>query len=307
VLRDRFAPSTWNRRKYLQRMLLAYATATRRKISSPMTAILTLEWIGTGTMRRTLLGYARTLRAMYKQLKSSQEMDDYVAGLNAMAANEPLHQAGTLQQHEVIALLSAPNHQFRQFAWLVWMTASRWADVQGLTSQRLSFSPEGLVVDFQGVTKSSRKKPFRLDHVVMIPRGVTNLEAIRTWAINCNLLPKMSTSAATLFMRRLLNRPDVSAHSLKRTALEVLLREVERGTITHRLVAQMAKHLGIDPLLPDVTVGYIQNRTLLAATNGSSTATRILDNFLLRVPEVEVVPLRPPASAARRSARLACL
>ena len=44
-----------------------------------------------------------------------------------------------------------------------------------------------------------------------------------------------------------------------------------------RLVAQMGKHLGLDPLLPDTTVGYIGNRVLLAETNHSALVTPLLD------------------------------
>ena len=43
------------------------------------------------------------------------------------------------------------------------------------------------------------------------------------------------------------------------------------------LVPQMARHKGLDPLLPDTTVGYIQDRALLAITNRSADAVRILD------------------------------
>jgi hypothetical protein len=214
---------------------------------------------------------------MYKPLQKSQRMDDYISGLSTLAGEEPINQAGTLSQAEVMTLLTRTPLPFRWYAWLVWLTASRWADVQALSNQKLLFSQAGMVIDFQGVTKSSKKKPFRLDHVVMVPQNTRHLEQFRRWVTLSSLMPKVSTSTATLIMRRFLNRQDVSAHSLKRTALEVLLQQVERGRITHRLVAQMAKHLGCDPLLPDVTVGYIQNKTLLAATNQSAQAVSILD------------------------------
>eukprot|EP00760_Papus_ankaliazontas_P010820 PhM_4_TR14526/c0_g1_i1/m.54039 len=67
TLSDRFAASTTRRREYLARMIDAFLVAHNVALT-PRTARMAMEWIGTGTSRRTLYGYATTARAMYPQL-----------------------------------------------------------------------------------------------------------------------------------------------------------------------------------------------------------------------------------------------
>ena len=100
----------------------------------------------------------------------------------------------------------------------------------------------------------------------------------RTWAVTrSTLFPRTSTDVVTRLMRKVLGRSDVAAHSFKRSTLGIMLLAAHKGLIPMRLVAQMGKHLGLDPLFPDTTVGYIGNRVLLAETNHSALATPLLD------------------------------
>ena len=276
TISDRYARSTWNRHKYLKNMLMHFSLA----IGAPLhvqTVILALEWIGSGTSRRTLLGYARTVRAMSRHFQNDA-MDSYIGGLRAQAAKEPLHQAGEISKADVLRLLHAAPPELRWAIWLVWMTCSRWGDVQGLSRDRLLSSPASLIVDFQGVTKTSKTNPHRMDHLVAIPWTVPGAREFWTWAVTrSTLFPRTSTDVVTRLMRKVLGRSDVAAHSFKRSTLGIMLLAAHKGLIPMRLVAQMGKHLGLDPLLPDTTVGYIGNRVLLAETNHSALATPLLD------------------------------
>ena len=179
---------------------------------------------------------------------------------------------------EVFRLLQAAPLDLRWTIWLVWMTCSRWGDVQGLSKDRLLCSPASLIVDFQGVTKTSKTNPHRMDHLVAIPWTVPGTREFWTWAqTRSTLFPRTSTDVITRLLRKVLGRTDLSAHSFKRSGLEIMLLAAHKGLIPMRLVSQMGKHLGLDPLLPDTTVGYIGNRVLLAESNQSALATPLLD------------------------------
>ena len=276
VMACRYAPSTWRRKQYLLHTFQQFCRHHRLR-SDDQAAILCLQWVGTGTSKRTLLGYARTLRATTRQFRTDL-FDEYVAGLHALAVKEPLHQAGTFSKPTVQQILDFLPEAERWMTWLAWMTASRWADIVALSKPRLLSSPQSLIIDFQGVTKSSLKKPHRIDHLVAIPWHVPRARQFWNWVQNRVVpFPTISTAKITTLLRRITQRTDVTAHSIKRSALAVLMLAAHQKLIPMRLVAQMGKHLGLDPLLPDVTVGYIGNRTLLAEANGSSTATALLD------------------------------
>lgn len=55
------------------------------------------------------------------------------------------------------------------------------------------------------------------------------------------------------------------------------MQAVRLGLVPHALVAQMAKHKGLTELMPEVTVSYIGDRRLIAMTNQSARAVRLLD------------------------------
>jgi integrase len=265
-------------------MMTDFTGAMRTHLTDE-TAILALEWIGTGTTRRTLLGYARTIRASSRRFQT-ELMDAFIAGLAVMAAQEPLRQAGLLSKEEVRRIIVAAPPDAKWLIWVTFLTASRWGDTQGLSSSKLLFSPTQITVDFQGVTKASKKRPHRIDHLVAIPGTVDGAQGFQEWVLRTPVWPKFTTTQITTLMRRVLQRTDVTAHSLKRTALGLLLRAASRGFITMKMVAQMGKHLGLEPTLPEVTVQYLQDRKLLAATNGSARAVSLLD-LGLRIPFLE--------------------
>ena len=274
----RLAPSTWRRHLYLDRTLTEYSNRTRRRLTADV-AIEALNWIGTGTTARTLLSYARTVRAMAKVFRTDA-FDKFIQGLAARATLEPLNQAETLTKTQIEAIMMRAPEGMRWAIWLTWLTSSRWADTQGLSKERVLFFPTGAVVDFQGATKTTRKCPHRLDHLVWIPSSVQGFESFRQWcsAQRTWLLPRITTGTVTLLIRKWL--PGVTGatcHSLKRSALKVLLTAVVEKRLPMWLVPQMAKHKGLEPLLPDMTVGYIQDRALLAITNRSAEAVKILD------------------------------
>lgn len=275
VISGRYTPATWRRHTYLGTMLRNFARATKRHASDE-TAILALQWIGTGTSHRTLLGYARSLRTQHSRFRTDL-MDSYIKGLTILAAQEPIKQAAVLSKGELLTILERAPTDLKMMIWLTYMTASRWADTQGLSGSKLLFSPESITVDFQGVTKTSRTTPHRIDHLVAIPRSTKFAEEFVSWSRSLRVWPRISLTTVTQFLRRITGKRDASAHSLKRTALGILLRAVADGTIPMRLVAQMGKHLGLEPALPNVTVGYIHDRRLLAATNSSEDAVAVLD------------------------------
>eukprot|EP00760_Papus_ankaliazontas_P004087 PhM_4_TR11687/c3_g4_i3/m.76276 len=201
TLADRYAKSTTRKREYLEKMITAFMTSHNVTLD-PRNARMALEWIGTGTSRRTLYGYATTLRAIYPQLRNHM-FDDYVAALRVQSAKEAVDQAPTFSKSQMRQLLERATPDMRHFLWLTWMTASRCSDVSSLEKRCVTLSPQHLIVDFQGVTKATRADPWRLDHLVAIPRCVpmTN-EFWQWWTASRPRMP--TTTQITTFLRKVL-------------------------------------------------------------------------------------------------------
>jgi hypothetical protein len=134
VLSGRFALTTWRRHLYLNRMMADFANTMRTHLTDEI-AILALEWIGTGTTRRTLLGYARTVRSSSRRFQT-ELMDAFISGLAVMAAQEPLRQAGLLSKEEIRRIIAAAPAEMKWLIWITFLTASRWGDTQGLSDSR---------------------------------------------------------------------------------------------------------------------------------------------------------------------------
>eukprot|EP00759_Apiculatamorpha_spiralis_P035528 PhF_6_TR36215/c1_g1_i1/m.52857 len=131
-LRTRLTEGTWRRRSYLSRTIQEFASMTGLRLGHPETAILALEWIGTGTMPRTILGYARTMRAAEPSYRSTV-LDEYIASLAVAAAAEPVKKAVLMTKEQFRGILPRLPYPMGEMAWVAWVTASRWSDVANLS------------------------------------------------------------------------------------------------------------------------------------------------------------------------------
>lgn len=277
-IQGRLAESTMRRRKYLQATLHNFLGHMRLSLGD-QAIVLALEWISDSVAVTTLLTYAQTFKAMYPQI-AGEALTNYILALRKQAGSYDVRQAPPITAEHMRIILGMLPESVRWAAWLAWMTCSRWADVRLITSKNILCSPNQgeVVINFKNLTKASASRPFRNDHVVLVKSPRETITAFVSYVnkLNGRPLTTWTTTDLTQFLRRSLPGTNYSAHSIKRGAIALLMQAAAEGLLPLELVAQMAKHLGGIPALPDTTVRYVINLVNLARANRSGRATELL-------------------------------
>ena len=279
MIQSRWSKSTIQRRLYLG-TTYTHFLSTMNLPETEESLILALQWMSKSVAASTLAGYATTLRAMYPGC-GGQSMTDYIAALRIRAGSDPLRQAPPISFEQFHESFMKMPLDVRWAFWLTWKTASRWADVKSISGKMLHFTDrlDEVVVDFRNLTKASKNRPFRHDMIVMVRDTPTNVQALRRYVLSRPTtapLTTWTTTQLTAFLRKLFPNSNLSAHSLKRKVVQLLMDAAAEGLIPLQLVAQMAKHVGGVPLLPDTTVRYLTDRIALARANHSGDATKLI-------------------------------
>jgi len=216
----------------------------------------------------------------------------YQAGLRAMGAGVPAHQAPAItmdELHKVFAALLDDNvvRNSRRAATLLFLafkTASRWDEVSRLTRQQfLEVNAQRIIIYWGGNTKTTRMTPYRTDswvvieHEMPIPQFV--LETIAGMQGTEPLLGHTSDWGNTLFKRVLGSKTAVTCHSIKAAAVSKLVLEVVAGNLEERMVSRVAKHEPSSLMstgLQTTTLRYARDQVALALALKTQEATRLL-------------------------------
>lgn len=273
TLKAGYARSTWRRREMIRRWWVLFTS----KFPDP-TALRFFAWLkSNGILLSTLHTYATTFLAMHPTLKTA-ETALYLRALGRSGAFRPTRQAKPLTVQEASTLFERLSRASKWGLFLAWKTASRWSDVARLRKQDvIVLNNNELVITFP-LTKSTALRPFRPDlyvHVVhrtgMAP-FISYLRSLR------NNSPITSTSGKVLLhqMRTILGDPTVGTHSLKRGAVQLLMKEAARGKLSPETVGRLAKHATTSQRLQDQTVRYVGDPVSLAVTLGTGAATALI-------------------------------
>ncbi len=204
-------------------------------------------------------------------------------GQVANGALVPHKQAPALRQHELLH----PALSTEILGCMVcWKTASRWDEVSRLHREafmfptheelaELDYPPQEVaIIDWLQETKASRCEPHRASRFAVITGSMTAEIKTRVLA----LPPKAKiTNTTTAGITRLLKviRPELSAHSFKAGALDVLAAAVVRGQLSEAHMARLAKHKHPADPAP-TTLRYIRNLSTLALMLGTQEASACL-------------------------------
>jgi len=275
----RLAESTLKRRTYLHNTFQEF-----RKLMmlppSESAMILCLEWMAKSVQPQTLLAYALTLRRIFPAC-TGPSLEDYLASLRVEAAAKGISQVDAMTKDEFILAFGMLPREAKWAFWLAWKTASRWADVSRVSSANIipTSNADEIVVDFRHLTKASKTRPFRADMVVLVKDSVQNVQEFLEWtshrAPRTPITP-WTTERLAAFFKHLFPNRRLRAHSVKRGAANILIKSAADGLIPTELVAQILKHIGAAPLLPDTTIRYIEDRVALARANKSGLATALI-------------------------------
>ena len=274
----RFSQSTWDRRTYLHNTVCHFSENMNLELSEK-TILLALEWISASVTAGTLLTYATTLRAMFPA-HGGETLDAYIQSLRKLSAKVPIRQAPPLTRAQFDQLMQILPEHVKWAFWVAWKTASRWGECRLLSNKNTSFTAlaDEVVIDFKELTKGSATRPFRMDLIVLIKDDPQRISDFRRYLAKLRTAPltTWTTTHLTTFLRNTFPGSQLSAHSPKRGAMQLVMEAAAAGLIPLGLAAQIAKHLGGQVVLPDTTVRYTTDRVALARANGSGSVTRLL-------------------------------
>jgi hypothetical protein len=242
----------------------------------------------------TMARYAKEFRAMAHAIGMSEHptLDMFIRGVNAQAASAPIKQAQLITQEQLASMtaraLTEGNQALASSIYLCFKTCSRWGDIANLTKDNFiinhhNLQPNEILVLWGTRLKTSRFRPFKATGLTIVreenhPQSMLDLkELIRKLRTKEQTLCPKSTDQMLKWLKKDKQTSNLSCHSIKRTALDVLTNAVLEGRLAPTLLPLMAKHQ--DQSLqhfPESTIRYIANKVALAKIFRTQDATKLL-------------------------------
>ncbi len=219
--------------------------------------------------------YLKTASAIIaSRSKSAIQMASNEA--KAAGALKSIRQAPPLRKDEVDHP-SLQTADLRLALLVAWKTSSRWDEVQRLSAEAVDVyeDPEPTaIIDWDQGTKASRLDPHRASRYAVIVGEHTAeiINLLRSWPPGAPLTT-LTTSGITARLKSV--RAELSAHSIKAGALDVLAKAVVAGTLTEQSMCRLAKHKRLDDM-PSTTLRYIRDKRTLALMLNTQQASRHL-------------------------------
>jgi hypothetical protein len=130
-------------------------------------------------------------------------------------------------------------------------------------------------VDWARTPKASRTNPYKPSrHAVVEGSWTLEICALISRHPESAPLSTWTTGQISRLLQETSGRP-LTAHSIKRGAISVLLAAVAAGELDGEIVSRLAKHNAPAPIA-DSTVRYAGNMVHLALAQGTAAATRLL-------------------------------
>jgi integrase len=223
--------------------------------------------------------YAKTLATVAKQLGLEVTLSQWyragLADLGALIAQDPAVPA-TKQQVDYIRRVFPPIPA--AVLLLCWKTASRFDDVRQLKKDNfLLISPKRLIIRW-GKTKANREA-LMVTHSLTVVDDVDGLpELVRHLARlkRGDHFTTLSDDRIRAILKRYPMTRELTLHSFKRGAADVLIREVVAGNLDIELLPRLLKHKHAIQELPEVTVKYLSDHINLALALRTDEATKLL-------------------------------
>jgi hypothetical protein len=209
--------------------------------------------------------------------------------LNASASTIPTRQAVPATSRHIFVLVNSALHNddsnLAVAIWLCWKTASRWSDLMMLKRHNfleVNQQQQRIVIRW-AETKTNRTQSFRPDSWTVVveadPQPAWMFELARR---TINALPPnlffttTTTEQMRRFMRSLPQTVSLTAHSIKRGAVNALVEAAVDGRLDPRLIPLLAKHKDVANQFPATTLRYASDQVSLALMLGTQHATTLL-------------------------------
>lgn len=273
TMRNIWANSTWANRASLVHRL------ERFRKDDPMLAERTdnaLDWSivlfveSTQTIASSKLTYVKHLLALYRRQEHQLPICSIYATALRGLGSVPMHQARPALHTNIDRMLmraAAESTRLQTAIFIAWKTASRWDEISRLTKESFILVTEKeIIVEWMNNTKTTRLDPWRSSTwtVIAHPAPMTQyVEVINSLQPEETLTP-FSTTQFVDWMQKDLSTRHLSAQSIKRGALTLLVQFVLAGQLDIALVPRMAKHKMVIDALPATTFRYLDDKVSLA-------------------------------------------
>jgi hypothetical protein len=210
-------------------------------------------------------------------------LQQYSGGLRKLSAADPLKQAVPITREQVKHILSNATLGLgdKVAIFLCWKTASRWDEMTHLTKTSfLKVNDSEIIIRWGARTKTSQTNPWQLTNwTVIVPGPDLGMNLWMLWSaqkIN-KLGPQKLTNLQTSQLARVLKaeHPALSAHSIKRGAVTLLLEHAAAGRVPTAIVSRLAKH-AMPGDISSSTLRYGQNSVTIARLLQTQLATQFL-------------------------------
>jgi hypothetical protein len=266
--------------------------AEQNKIHHLPLGMQALAWVSSRTdlLPSTRLGYASALRSTARRMQiTTPALDLYTAALAADGATTPTRQAVPATRDQVRALVQWALQERRDprlatAVYLLHKTASRWDDMVHLRRKSmLAYNPERRQLVIQWARTKTNRAERKTVHTWTVVQEEFFSDMLELAANTINALPtpeSFLTDLSTLQFVRLIQQcpqcKDLTAHSFKRGAADLLWRAAAEDRLEPRLIPLLLKHKWAMHDFPSSSVGYNPNHVQTALAMGTQQATRLL-------------------------------
>lgn len=281
-----WATSTLTKRQGLWRRLAEFTNNNNlHHFPLGVQAALWINSLG-HTTTATQYEYAKNIRALAKRMAiPTPLLDMFISTLQATGALEPTEQATPATKQQVKFLITSAIHAgdviLAVMVYLMYKSASRFDDVLHLVKESIiHHDPEqNLIIVRWEQTKTNRADPFRVSNWTVI-KEADYTEMIDLTLQLFNRTPAKTSPFASVtyraflkFLKMFPETSDLTAHSIKRGAVGILIAKAAEGLFDYRLIPLLAKHK--DPLhdFPVTTLRYAPNPIKMALVLGTQHAT----------------------------------
>ena len=292
-----WATRTWQDKSSILRQVLEWLKTPQSRPDLPLDTRVTLFIIKAKkhTKPSTQSHYASVLRSLASALgmESTPVLNNYMKAMSAVSASSPIKHAQHFSNSQLEFMMSKALETSVPLALSIYLackTASRWADIDSLTKEKIIFNhhqnrqlqPNEVVILWGTGLKTSRFKPFKatgytvvqeVEHPQMMEMLKNHLKKMKSGAKLC---PK-TTQQMYKWLKKFPQTQNLSCHSFKVTQLSKLAELAVEGLLDPRLIPLVGKHQ--DHQLhhfPDSTIRYITKKVALAKMLGTQNATKLL-------------------------------
>lgn len=272
TISNMWANQTWEGRRQLWSRYQAFCL--RNEIHELDAQSAALFVVSTETSPATQLTYSASLASLLRHCAVPPgPLTLLNAGLRAMGANVPTHQAIPWTKPAFLRWCGLQEASLQPALFLAWKTASRWDEIQRLVKEDIIvLTPESLVVKWGSHTKTSRCDPFQ-PHLYTHVVGHLTAEIVS--AVSRLRPHELLTCVSTQRLNQLLQGTGMSAHSIKRGAMTHLAPLVANGQLEVGLLSRLAKHQS-QCELSNTTIRYLGDPVSTAKMLRTSEATNLL-------------------------------